>query len=89
MSEIIQCSEIIKQFIENNFLFGDGSKITADTLLIEKGIIDSTGVIELVAFMEENFNIKIKDEEILQAHFSSLNAIASFLQFKINGNALN
>lgn len=43
MSNIIQYSENIKQFIVDNLLFGNGSKLANDTRLIEKGIIDSTG----------------------------------------------
>ncbi len=76
--------ETIKQFIVDNFLFGDGDKLAFDTSLFEKGIIDSTGVLELVAFIEENFNITISDEELVQDNFSSLTAIEKFLQSKNN-----
>jgi acyl carrier protein len=50
--------------------------------LLEKGIVDSTGVIELVAFIEDNFNVTIADEELVQDNFASLNAIEKFLQTK-------
>jgi len=82
MSNSIQYSEIMKQFIVDNFLFGDGKKLSADTPLFEKGIIDSTGVIELVAFIEDNFRIVVNDDELIQNNFSSLNAIDKFLQSK-------
>lgn len=82
MSNSIQYSEIMKQFIVDNFLFGDGNKLSADTPLFEKGIIDSTGVIELVAFIEDNFRIVVNDDELIQNNFSSLNAIDKFLQSK-------
>ena len=81
--------ELIKNFIVDNFLFGDGSKLSFDTLLIEKGIIDSTGVLELVAFIEENFNVTIKDDELIQDNFSSLTAIEKFLHSKNNQAATN
>ena len=84
MSELIQYLETTKQFIVDNFLFGDGAKIANDTPLFEKGIIDSTGVLELVAFIEDNFNVRVTDEELVQENFSSLNAIEKFLQSKNN-----
>jgi acyl carrier protein len=74
--------ETIKQFVVDNFLFGDGAKLTFDTLLFEKGIIDSTGVLELVAFIEDNFKVIVSDDELIQDNFSSLNAIDKFLQSK-------
>ena len=51
MGTNINYSETVKEFIVDNFLFGDGAKIADDTPLFEKGIIDSTGVLELVAFI--------------------------------------
>ena len=84
MSVSINYSEVVKQFIIDNFLFGDGAKIANDTPLFEKGIIDSTGVLELVAFIEDNFNVTVTDEELVQENFSSLNAIEKFLQSKNN-----
>jgi len=89
MSEIIQYLEITKQFIVDNFLFGDGAKLAVDTPLFEKGIIDSTGVLELVAFIEDNFRVKVTDEELVQENFSSLIAIEKFLQSKNNKSAAN
>jgi acyl carrier protein len=76
--------ETITQFFIDNFLFGDGEKLSLDTPLFEKGIIDSTGVIELIAFIEENFNVTVADDELVQDNFASLNAIEKFLHTKIN-----
>ena len=70
--------ELLRDFIVDNFLFGDGDKLGIDTPLFEKGIIDSTGVLELVAFIEENFNVKVTDEELVQSNFSNINAIDQF-----------
>jgi acyl carrier protein len=77
-------SESIKKFITENFLFGDDSQIKNDTPLFEKGIIDSTGVLELVSFIEENYKITIQDDELVQDNFASINAIEKFLQNKLN-----
>ena len=76
--------ELLKDYIIDNFLFGDGDKLGNDTPLFEKGIIDSTGVLELLAFIEENFKIKVKDEELVQSNFSSIGTIEKFIQSKNN-----
>lgn len=75
---------LLKDFIVDNFLFGDGNKLSLDTQLFEKGIIDSTGVLELVAFIEENFKISITDEELIQSNFSDISAIDQFIHSKSN-----
>jgi acyl carrier protein len=76
--------ELLKDFIVDNFLFGDGNKLSLDTQLFEKGIIDSTGVLELVAFIEENFKIKVSDEELIQSNFSDISAMDRFIHSKSN-----
>jgi len=77
-------SETIKQFIIENFLFGDSGKLNEDTLLFEKGILDSTGILELVAFIEDNFNISVKEEDLVIENFLNIKAIDKFLKFKID-----
>jgi acyl carrier protein len=89
MSDTIQYLETTKQFIVDNFLFGDGAHLATDTPLFEKGIIDSTGVLELVAFIEDNFKVTVSDDELVQENFSSLNAIEKFLLSKNNRTAAN
>ena len=89
MNDSFTYTDVIKQFIVDNFLFGDGAKLAVDTPLFEKGIIDSTGVLELVAFIEDNFNVTVTDEELVQENFSSLIAIEKFLQSKNNKSATN
>lgn len=84
MSSADSYLEPVKTFIIDNFLFGNASKLKDDTRLFDKGILDSTGVIELVAFIEENFNLTVSDDELVQDNFSSLIAIEKFLQSKNN-----
>ncbi len=74
----------VKEFIIENFLFGDEEQIELETDFFEKGIIDSTGVIELVSFMEETFEISIDDEELIPENLSSLKNISVFLERKLN-----
>ncbi|HOW82292.1 MAG TPA: acyl carrier protein, partial [Spirochaetota bacterium] len=74
--------EIVK-FIEENFVMGR-KNITLDPekSLIESGIMDSTGVLELVMFLEERFNIKIEDEELVPENLDTINNLVAFLQKK-------
>jgi len=74
----------VKEFIIENFLFGDEEQIELETDFFEKGIIDSTGVIELVSFMEETFEISIDDEELIPENLSSLKNIKVFMEKKLN-----
>ena len=76
--------DTVKEFIIENFLFGEKDQLELDTDFFEKGIIDSTGVIELVSFLEETFEISIDDEELVPENLSSLEKIRIFLQHKLN-----
>lgn len=75
---------LVKEFIIENFLFGEEEQLMLDTDFFDKGIIDSTGVIELVSFLEETFNISVDDEELIPENLSSLNKIDSFLKKKLS-----
>ena len=73
----------IRQFILSNFLFtSDESKLKDDDSLLEQGIIDSTGVLELVAFLESECGIKVADDELLPENLDSVNQIAAFVARK-------
>lgn len=73
----------IRQFIIDSFLFGDGEHLENDTSFMENGIIDSTGILELVTFLEENFSISIEDDELLAENLDSLNNITNYLSRKL------
>jgi acyl carrier protein len=73
----------VRAFIVENFLFGNANGLQEDTSFLEEGIIDSTGVLELVTFMEEEFSIKVEDEELIPENLDSLNNISAFLEKKI------
>ncbi len=72
----------LRTFIVDTFLFGQDSNLTDDTSFLEQGIVDSTGVLELVAHLEKTYNIKVKDEELVPDNLDSINAIAAFLATK-------
>jgi acyl carrier protein len=74
----------IRAFIIDNFLFGQGGEnLSSDDSFLEKGIIDSTGVLELVNFLEETFKIKVEDEDLLPENLDSVNKVVSFLSRKL------
>jgi acyl carrier protein len=77
----------IKNFIIENFLFGNDEGLNEDTSFLEEGIIDSTGVLELVTYIEEEFAIKIDDEDLIPENLDSINNIAAYLLKKTEGTA--
>ena len=68
--------------------FSDPGKINYDTLLFEEGIFDSMGLLNLLAFLETDYAIKIADSELDADNFGSIDAIVSFLERKLNNNNL-
>lgn len=73
----------VRQYILDNFLFGRTDvELTSDASFLELGIIDSTGVLELVTFLEDKYQIKIGDEELVPANLDSLRGIARFVESK-------
>lgn len=71
-------------FIRDKFLLGNKGVILNDyDSFLEKGIIDSTGVLELVNFIEETFDIKIDDEELIPDNLDSLDKLTNFITKKI------
>lgn len=71
---------IIRSFILENYLFTDDqSELKNDDSFLEKGIIDSTGILEIISFLEERFDIQINDEEMLPQNLDSVNNILTFL----------
>ena len=73
----------IRAFIIENFLFGDDNGLKDDTSFLDEGIIDSTGVLELVTYMEEEFDIEVEDEELIPENLDSVNNVTVYLEGKI------
>ncbi len=75
----------IRNFIIENFLFGeDDGTLQEETSFLENGIIDSTGILEVISFIEESYGISIDDSEMLPENLDSLNNIQRFLSGKIS-----
>ena len=73
----------IRGFIEDNFLFReDRAALSESESLLEAGLIDSTGILELVAFLESEFDIRMADAEIVPANLDSVKAIVTYVEGK-------
>jgi acyl carrier protein len=80
MDEIIKK---VRAFIFDNFLFdADDDELGNDDSFLEQGIIDSTGVLELVEWLEDTFDCSVDDEELVPENLDSVNNLAAFITRK-------
>lgn len=75
-------TEKVRGFIVNNFLYGENKGLTDDTSLTEAGIVDSTGILEMISFLEKEFSITIQDEELIPDNLDSVERISQFIRRK-------
>ena len=70
--------------MENNFALGEQmSSLADDTSFMESGVIDSTGVLELVAFLEETYEFKVEDEEMVPENLDTIANLSAFVERKV------
>lgn len=74
----------IRAFIVENFLYGEDGNLREDTSFLENGIVDSTGILELMAFLEQNFGIRVEDDEVIPENLDSLENVANYLTRKLD-----
>ena len=73
----------LSTFVVDNFLFGrQTTRLSGDDSFLEKGIIDSTGILELVAFVEGRYQITVEDRELVPDNLDSVNRLAAFIRRK-------
>ena len=72
----------VRAFITSNFYVADPSTLADDASLLDQGIIDSTGVLEIIMFLEDTFGFKVEDSEMLPENLDSIENIASFVARK-------
>ncbi len=75
----------IRKFIVENFLFGQNVAFSDDDSLQEKGIIDSTGILELVSHLEDTYRVKVSDNELLPENLDTISTVVRFLESKLQG----
>ena len=79
----VTISQEIRGFVVANFLFGqENGGLTEEQSFLETGIIDSTGVLELVAFLEQRFGISVDDRELLPENLDSISNVTRFVSRK-------
>ncbi len=74
----------VYNFIQSNFIFDERKKLQDDESLLGSGTIDSTGILELISYLEKEFSITFDDNELVGENFDSIVKIVSFLQKKKN-----
>lgn len=88
MNEKITLEEIsknIRNFLFENYLFGySENQFNNDSSFLEFGVLDSTGILELILFIEDKFQIQVLDEEILPENLDSINCVSRLVYKKIN-----
>jgi len=86
MTKELEHAELIKEirdYISGTMLVGlSDETIEPDESLVQRGVVDSTGVLELVGFLESRFGISVKDDEITLDNLDTLNSISAYVQHK-------
>ncbi|TPJ19430.1 MULTISPECIES: acyl carrier protein [unclassified Mesorhizobium] len=77
-------SEKIRGFLASNFYVADAEALENNTSLLDQGIVDSTGVLEVIGFIEETFGIIVEDSELLPENLDSIQGIAQYVIRKKN-----
>jgi acyl carrier protein len=73
----------VRAFVVDNFLFGDDTDLTSTDSFLERAVIDSTGVLELVGFLEQRYRITVEDHELIPANLDSIERVARFVRGKL------
>lgn len=80
-----EIQETLRDYIAQNILFApEGFAYNDDDSFLENGILDSTGVVEMVAFIEDRFKISVEDAEITPQNFDSISNLAAYVSGKLN-----
>ena len=81
----MQLTSQIRSFIAENFVFGPSDQIGDDESFLESGILDSTGVLQLVDFLEQTYGVRVEDDELTPDNLDSIVQIESYLNRKLRG----
>ncbi len=81
----MELKEQVRQFIISNFYVSDPNALNDDASLLDAGIVDSTGVLEVITFIETTFGVTVEDAEMLPDNLDAVNRIVAFVQRKRGG----
>lgn len=76
----------LRHFVQESFLFGQEISFSDDESFLELGLIDSTGVLELVAFLEGEHRIRVEDDELVPENLDSIGNLVRFIESKRQGS---
>ena len=82
MKQTDETTIVIQEWLVNTFALTKERTVGLEDSLLDSGIIDSLGTLEVVQFLEDEFGIEVTDEEMVADHFESINAIARFVESK-------
>lgn len=72
----------IRNFVVDNFLFGEEEGLSNDSSFVKEGIVDSTGILQLVAFIQERYLIPVEDDDLVPENLDSITRVAAFIERK-------
>lgn len=79
----METRDAVRTYIIENFLFGDAEPLRSDDIsLLDEGIMDSVGVMELVAFLEQDFELTVEDDELVPENLDSVSNLVTFISRK-------
>ncbi len=78
----MELREQVRQFIISNFYVSDPAALADDASLLDAGIVDSTGVLEIITFIETTFSLAVEDQEMLPENLDAVSNIVKFVQKK-------
>lgn len=76
----------IRKFIETNFYVPEGEPLGAEDSLLNRGVIDSTGVLELIGFLQDEFKIEVADDEMVPENLDSIAKIGAYVARKTSAS---
>ena len=76
-------ASLIRAYVVDNFLLGEGDDLSDTQSLLQSGVADSTGVMELAMFVEKTFGIHVNDEDYIPENFDTIQNIAAFVERKL------
>ena len=76
-------AKAVRDFVVSNFLFGEPGSLQDDASFLDSGIIDSTGMLEMIMFLENTWAVKVEPEEMIPENLDSINRVAQFLKRKV------
>lgn len=79
-----EINEQTRAFLLENFIFDPSSQVGDDDSLMGNGVIDSTGILEVIMWVEQNFGVHVEDAEVLPDNFDSVNCISRYVERKVS-----